>query len=58
MKCSRMDRAGNELYLDWFRDQGPGAREMGFECLQDQTWAQDSMYYSIIGWGGLTGRAA
>lgn len=25
-----MDTAGNELYLDWLRDQGPGARKMGF----------------------------
>lgn len=39
MKCSWMDRAGNELYLDWFKDQGPGASRTGFECLEEQIWA-------------------
>lgn len=53
-----MDKAGNELYLERFRDQGPGARKMGFECFQDQNSAKGYMCYPIISWGGLTGRAA
>jgi hypothetical protein len=73
MKERWRDRAGNESYLERFRDQGPGARKMGFEYFfQDQISAK--CYYTYWDtsrgtyvlpyqsaracWGGLTGRAA